>query len=221
VEPSPDLAIFDGVRIAYDTVARDYAKHLPDTRAETSLDLAMVNAFADAVTTPTTDAHVLDAGCGAGRMSRYLAERSCDVEGVDLSLGMIEMARHFHPDLKFAVGSLTALAYPDNHFDGVLLWYSIIHTPPVDHDLIFAEAGRVLRPGGHILIGTQSGDGVRDVAPAYRRFGHEIELVRYLTSAEQIAVRLKEAGLRETARMVRLSGGSEQDGQTVVLASAP
>ncbi len=221
MEPGPDLGEFKGVRIAYDAVARDYAKHLPDTSAETSLDLAMVDSFADAVTTSSTAARVLDAGCGTGRMSRYLAERHCDVEGVDLSPGMIKMARQHHPDLNFAVGSLTALAYPDNHFDGVLLWYSIIHTPPVDHDRIFTEAGRVLRPGGHILIGTQSGDGVRDVAPAYRRFGHEVELLRYLTTADQIAARLEGVGLRETARMVRRSGGSERDGETVVLANAP
>ncbi len=221
VEPRPELSELNGVRVAYDAVARDYAKHLPDTRAETSMDLAMVDAFADAVATSSTAARVLDAGCGTGRMSRYLADSHCDVEGVDLSPGMIEMACHFHPDLKFGVGSLNALAYPDNYFDGVLLWYSIIHTPPVDHDRIFAEAGRVLRSGGHILIGTQSGYGVRDVAPAFRRFGHEIELVRYLTTADQIVARLEGVGLRETARMVRVSGGSERDGQTVVLASAP
>lgn len=45
--PTPDHA--DGVRRAYDTVAEDYAAYLPDTRAESPLDLAMVDAFADAV----------------------------------------------------------------------------------------------------------------------------------------------------------------------------
>ena len=57
------------VRHAYDTVAEDYATHLPDTRAEAPLDLAMVDAFAEAVASGDR-ARVLDAGCGAGRMSR-------------------------------------------------------------------------------------------------------------------------------------------------------
>lgn len=83
------------------------------------------------------------------------------------------------------------------------------------------EAARVLRPGGHVLVGSQSGDGVRDVAPAYRRFGHEIELIRYLNTADQIAVRIETAGLREKARLVRRAGGSERDDQSVVLAEAP
>jgi hypothetical protein len=46
---SPDPADFQGVRRAYDTVADDYAARLPDTRAEAPLDLAMVDAFAEAV----------------------------------------------------------------------------------------------------------------------------------------------------------------------------
>ena len=80
------------VRHAYDTVAEDYAAYLPNTRAEAPLDLAMVDAFVAAVTS-TADAKVLDAGCGGGRMSRYLADRGCRVEGVDLSSGMVAAAR--------------------------------------------------------------------------------------------------------------------------------
>ncbi|MET8045385.1 hypothetical protein ABZU25_31525 [Micromonospora sp. NPDC005215] len=67
-----------GVRRAYDTVAEDYATCLPDTRAEAPLDLAMVDAFAEAVTAGG-DTRVLDAGCGPGRMSRYLTGRICGI----------------------------------------------------------------------------------------------------------------------------------------------
>ena len=45
----PDVIGSKAVRRAYDTVAEDYATHLPDTRAEAALDLAMIDAFADAV----------------------------------------------------------------------------------------------------------------------------------------------------------------------------
>src|SRR5687768_8290468 len=106
----------DGVRVAYDTVAHDYAAHLPDTRAETALDLAMVDAFAEAVS-GGGDPRVLDAGCGTGRMSAYLTERGCLVEGVDLSPGMVAMARRDHPALRFDVGSLTELPHADGQFE--------------------------------------------------------------------------------------------------------
>ena len=217
--PPTDPFDFGSVRHAYDTVAGDYAGYLPDTRAEAPLDLAMVDAFADAVTSGD-DARVLDAGCGAGRMSRYLADRGCLVEGVDLSPGMIAMARRDHPGLMFTVGSLTDLPYANGQFAGLMLWYSIIHTPLAGLPRVFAEAARVLRPGGHLLAGFQSGDGTRDVSGSYRRFGHEIRLERHLHTADHIASQLEAVGLREVCRLVRRAQGTERDDQAVLLAKA-
>jgi len=210
---------FSGVRLAYDTVAQDYAEHLPDTRAEVPLDLAMIDSFAETVAA-RDDPRVLDAGCGAGRMSRYLAERGCVVCGIDLSPRMVAMARRDHPDLPFTVGSLTCLPYPDGQFAGVMLWYSIIHTPPAGLPRIFAETARVLRLGGHLLVGFQAGAGTRDVSAAYRRFGHEIQLERHLYTPDHVAERIKATGLREVCRTVRGAQGKERDDQAVLLAKA-
>ena len=219
ISSTPDPLDFRSVQHAYDTVAEDYATYLPDTRVEAPLDLAMIDAFAEAVMWGD-DSRVLDAGCGAGRMSRYLGERGCLVEGVDLSSTMVALARRDHRDLTFAVGSLTELPYPDDQFAGVMLWYSIIHTPPGGQGRIFAEAARVLRPGGHLLVGFQSGDGTRDVSANYRRFGHEVQLERYLYTADHVASQLEAAGLRELCRLVRRARGNERDDQAVVLAKA-
>ena len=153
-------------------------------------------------------------------MSRYLADRGFDVEGVDLSSRMIAMARRDHRDLAFTVGSLTDLPYPDDQFAGVMLWYSIIHTPPAGQGRIFAEAARVLRPGGHLLVGCQSGEGTRDVSGNYLRFGHEIHLERYLYTAAHVASQFEAAGLRELCRLVRRAQGNERDDQAVLLAKA-
>ncbi len=99
-------ADYQPVQQAYDTVADDYAAHLPDTRAEAALDLAMLDHFA--ATVRTGGGAVLDAGCGAGRMTRYLADQGCSVEGLDPSPAMVAAARRDHPDLTFAVLTCTS-----------------------------------------------------------------------------------------------------------------
>lgn len=59
MNPTPSVALdFCGVRVAYDTVAGDYAARFRDAPPEAPLDLAMVNEFAESVTAP-------DAGLGS------------------------------------------------------------------------------------------------------------------------------------------------------------
>ena len=219
VTSPPEHLDFGTVRAAYDVVAEDYAAFLPDTRAEAPIDLAMVDAFAGALTADG-DVRVLDAGCGAGRMSRYLTDRGCLVRGVDLSPGMVTMARRDHPDLTFTVGSLTALPYPAAQVAGVMLWYSIIHTPPAALGRVFDETARVVRAGGHVLVGFQTGEGTRDVSASYRRFGHEVVLERYLFRPNEVAAAMEAAGLREVCRLVRRAQGAERDDQAFLLARA-
>lgn len=206
---------YASVRQAYDTVAADYAALLPDTRAEAALDLAMIDAFIAAV---GAGARVLDAGCGAGRMSRYLADRGLVVHGVDLSPAMVAVAARQHPDLTFAVGSIADLPYADHAFDGVLLWYSTIHTPPEGQPRLYSDASRVMRPGGHLLVGFQAGVGVHDTSATYRRYGHDVDLVRHRFTADEAAGWIAASGLREVCRVVRRPQGAEADDQAVILA---
>lgn len=210
----PDYA---PVREAYDTVADDYARLLPDTRAEAALDLAVLDTFAAAV---RGGGPVLDAGCGAGRITRYLACRGCSVEGLDLSPAMVAAARRDSPDLAFAVGSIADLPYPDGCFAGVLLWYSTIHTPPDRLGAVFGEARRVLRDGGQLLVAFQSGHGMRNVGAVYSQAGHDVRLQRYLTTADDVAAIWDGVGLTEVCRLVRAAQGAERDAQTVMLARA-
>ncbi len=72
---------------------------------------------------------VADVGCGTGRLSDHLSARGLDVFGVDLSPGMIEVARRTNPHLRFEVGGMEDLRIQDGVLGGLLAWYSLIHTP--------------------------------------------------------------------------------------------
>lgn len=161
---------------------------------------------------------VLDGGCGSGRMSRYLADRGCRVEGIDLSPAMVEMARRDHADIRTRVASLTALPFDGESFDGLFYWYSVIDVPDVDLPSLLLEARRVLRPGGSLLVAFQTGRGTRVVGKGYRRLGLEVTMNRYHRTPGQLSAVMAEHGFVERARMVRLAMLAESDGQAVLLA---
>ncbi|WP_134774424.1 class I SAM-dependent methyltransferase [Ornithinimicrobium flavum] len=205
----------DVVRRAYDTVADDYTRLLPDTRAEHAEDLGMLDAFARLV----RDAgEVLDAGCGGGRMSRYLTGRGCSVRGVDLSPGMVAAGLRAHPDLDLTVASLADLPFRDGTFAGALAWYSTIHTPDDQLPDVLTELVRVVRPGGRLLVGFQAGTGTVDLAESYGRHGHDVVLSRYLRDPDRMSSLLASAGADEESRLVRRPGQEwESEDQAVIL----
>lgn len=206
----------DSVREAYNTVAASYARLLADVSFESALDLAMVRQFADAVSSGTPDAGILDAGCGAGRMISHLETLGIsDPEGVDLSEAMIEEARTAHPHRRFKIGDLSALPYPDRHFRGVLAWYSVIHTPPNQLPDVITELARVTRPGGHVLLGFQAGTGHRTLDRAY---GHAVALTAYLHDPAAVAGHFVRHGFTIAAELTREARPIEAQAQAFILA---
>jgi SAM-dependent methyltransferase len=92
----------------------------------------------------------LDAACGTGRYSVYLAARGHDVIGVDGTPEMLARARTRVPKGDFRLGDLHALPVPDDHVDLVTCALALTHVP--DLAPVIAEFARVLRPGGHLVI---------------------------------------------------------------------
>lgn len=202
-------------RTAYDTVADAYADRIRGTEPEQVIDVAMVDLFASLVPEPR---HVLDVGCGAGRMFPYLTSLGCDVEGVDLSPRMVARARHDHPQHTVHVMSLTDPEYPDDHFQGVFSWYSTIHNPDQDVDRMVAEMVRVLRPAGLLLLAFQTGQGMRRVGKGYHAMGYDVLMNRYHRPASQVAEIIERHGLDLVATLDRAPMGTEPDGQAVLIA---
>ncbi|WP_241175680.1 class I SAM-dependent methyltransferase [Modestobacter sp. KNN46-3] len=124
-----------------------------------------------------------------------------EVFGVDLSPGMVEVARRCHPHLRFEVGSLTALPLPDGGLAGALAWYSVIHTPPEHQPRVFSELARVLRPDAPLLLAFQA---AADEPVHHRQgYGHDISLHGWRLDPDRVERQLSEAGLDVRARVVR------------------
>lgn len=157
---------------------------------------------------------MIDAGCGAGRMSALLTGSGVRATGVDLSPEMVRVAREHHPELAFEVGELSGLPAADAAADGVLAWYSIIHSSPAELPRIAREFWRVLRPGGWALLAFQAGSGRRTMARAY---GHDVELTAELHIPDDVATRFAEQGFTLEAQLVRAPRTSEKHPQAVLL----
>lgn len=202
-------------RHGYDVVAHDYADLVADLSAETALDVAMIDGFADRC----LDARlgpVADVGCGPGRVSAHLDARGVDVFGVDLSPVMVDVARRTHPHLRFEVGAMEDLRIPDGALGGVLAWYSLIHTAPGRLPAVVGEFARVLRTGGWLLTAFQAGEGERvDRSSAY---GHAVTLTNYRHAPPHVVAVLDAGGFDVHTRLHRAPEGVESAPQCVLLA---
>ncbi len=92
----------------------------------------------------------LDAACGTGRHSAYLAALGHEVIGVDTSPEMLGRAREKVPGGQFNEADLHDLSLPDDHVDLVVCALALMHVP--DLEPVLAEFVRVLRPGGSLVI---------------------------------------------------------------------
>lgn len=200
-------AYLRATRDSYDTVACDYELLLRDELAGKPLERAVLAAFAEGA---DGAGPVADLGCGPGRVTAHLGALGVDAFGVDLSPGMIEVARRTHPGLRFEAGSMTALELDDDSLGGVVAWYSTVHTPPELLPAVFAECHRVLAPGRQILLAFKAGDRLRHLDRAY---GHALSLDVYWMPPERIAGLMEDAGLVVTARLIREPDESERGRQ--------
>jgi SAM-dependent methyltransferase len=116
---------------------------------------------------------VLDAGCGVGYGTAFLAGRARSVVGVDLDRDAIAYAqrRYAAPNVDFRTGDVQALDLPDDAVDVVCSFETIEHVP--DREAFLAEVRRVLRPGGAFVVSTPRAERT-ELRPA-NPF-HEVEL---------------------------------------------
>ena len=105
----------------------------------------------------TADSHVLDLGSGLGGPARTLAELTgCTITGVDLTPEFCEVATALSEwtglseRTRFQVGDATATGVPEGTMDAALTVHVAMNIE--DKPALYAEAFRVLRPGGRFVV---------------------------------------------------------------------
>ena len=185
------------LRESYDHLAEAYARELFDELSRKPLDRAILSAFAEEL---EGRGEVADIGCGPGQVALFLHERGLQMVGVDLSEGMLEVARRLVPGVRFVAGSLMALPQADGAFAGATSFYSIVHLERDELVPAFRELARVLGPGAPLLCAFHAGD------ERMRRdelFGVAIDLEWVFHPTESVAAAMEAAGLTVEWRLER------------------
>jgi SAM-dependent methyltransferase len=130
---------------------------------------------------------ILDAGCGSGGTTRFLAERGA-VTGVDLSSAALDFAKR-RGLARLARASVDALPFCAGSFDVVTSFDVLYHLAVEDDRAALAELHRVLRVGGVLLIRLPAYDWIRG---AHDEAVH----TRHRYTRDELTAKLEDVGFR-------------------------
>jgi ubiquinone/menaquinone biosynthesis C-methylase UbiE len=212
-----DASFVDATRDSYDALAAEHPDLVSEGLDDRPLDRALFAAFAELVLASGNDC-VADVGCGPGRVTILLSRLGLDAFGIDLSPGMLALARRTYPELRFEEGSMLALDLPDASLGGLLAYYSIIHIPWEQRSQVFTEFHRVLGPGGVLMLVFQIGD---EQGHRTEFSGTPVSFTWYRQQPDEVADLLREAGFELWMTAVRERADWEKTTQGYLLARKP
>jgi ubiquinone/menaquinone biosynthesis C-methylase UbiE len=152
-------AFWEFERAGWERAAERYEElWLQDTGVfvEPLLDAAAVGA----------GSRLLDVACGPGYVSEAAMARGAAPTGLDVAEAMVARARSRLPQAEFLVGDAQQLPLANASFDAVTCNFGVLHFS--QPHLAFAEACRVLVPGGRLAftVWTAEGNSVDEIVGA-------------------------------------------------------
>ncbi|HEY9566206.1 MAG TPA: class I SAM-dependent methyltransferase [Nocardioides sp.] len=130
---------------------KDYAQRFVRIAAEGN-DIDGEARLIDAMATPGS--RILDAGCGAGRITNALTLRGHEVIGVDADPLLIEAGREQHPDADLRVLDLVDLSEDLGTFDLIVCTGNVMaFVEPGSEAGILQAMSRILAPNGRAVFG--------------------------------------------------------------------
>ncbi len=183
---SPLQSLKQRARASFDRAAASYDAAAIVQRRACDMLLGSLNP-------ETPPARILDAGCGTGFGARILRQRwpQAHITGADFAPTMVERARPAM-DACFTA-DIERLPMPAQCFD---LWWSSMSIQWCDTNAVFAEARRVLCPGGWLAVSTLGPNTFHEIREAFSSIDAYRHTLRF-SAPDAIAAALDSAGFTQ------------------------
>jgi ubiquinone/menaquinone biosynthesis C-methylase UbiE len=191
----------------------DASQHYDGSRVSFGLEIILGHLAAG--TKPLDEIHLLDAGCGTGNYAAPLAPYVGKLTLLDGSAEMLAVATAKLAAIPEAGpvdahhGTLQALPFEDASFDAVMTNQVLHHLGDLSgddwpqHRAAFAEYGRVLRPGGVLILNVCSPEQIENGWWAFSLIPTgRAEMARRYAPLEVLEDLARESGLTPVGRAV-------------------
>jgi ubiquinone/menaquinone biosynthesis C-methylase UbiE len=183
----------------YNATAESYAATRIDELSRKPLDRMILKEFAALNKDMGTCA---DFGCGPGQTTRFLFDAGVkDIIGIDISPGMVNVARRIFPDIRFDTGDLLGLRFNANYFASAVAFYAIVHFDYHEIARAFKEVNRVLKNGAHFLFSYHVGEETVHFDSAN---GIDVDIDLHFFQTERILELLRDNGFKIIDAIERL-----------------
>lgn len=132
---------------------------------------------------PDFGPHVLDAGCGTGRYSRYWGDNGRTVTALDLSEHMLDTSRRNNAAHHYLQGDIDHLPLIDNCVDGV--WSNLAVQWSDNLHIVLQNFLRITRPGGKVLFSTILNGSLQEVHQSWAEID-KLNHANYFLSEDEV-----------------------------------
>jgi SAM-dependent methyltransferase len=189
------------LRETYNRIAKDWMQdHATDVWS-----LEGVEHFASLM---PKGGRVLDAGCGAGEKSIYLAKQGLKVTAIDFSEEMIRLAKERAPGIDFLVKDITEPLHIEGVYDGVFAQAVLLHIPKAEVRGVIKNITASLKQKGYFYLAVKAmrEDGIEEEIRKEDEYGYEYERFFSYYTIEEMREHLVVLGFKIVYENIKLWG---------------
>jgi len=138
----------------YDEIAEEYCR-ITEKEGDRKFQKKMLDKTLNFL---PSNPRIIDLGCGDGRDTQYLQEKGADVVGIDISKGMIDLARKKYTGCAFLLSDMRDTIFPDDTFQGAWASTSLSNIPKSELSSAEKEIYRILEQNGVFCFSFKIGE---------------------------------------------------------------